>query len=73
MAFVYDKLFLELKKRGISTYQLRRNGLSPTIINKLVHNQNVNTTTLEYFCKLLSCQPNDIMEYIPDDTDSTIK
>lgn len=66
MSFIYDKLFEKLKERGISTYQLRQNGLSPTIINKLVHGQNVNTSTLEYFCKLLSCDIGDIMEYVPD-------
>ena len=46
----------------------RQNGLSPTIINKLVHGQNVNTSTLEYFCKLLNCDIGDIMEYVPDET-----
>ncbi len=67
MPFIYNKLFAKLKEKGISTYQLRQNGLSPTIINKLVHGQNVNTSTLEYFCKLLSCDICDIMEYVPDD------
>lgn len=67
MPFIYDKLFNQLKEKGISTYQLRQNGVSPTIINKLVHGNNVNTSTLEYFCRLLNCQPGDIMEYIPDE------
>ncbi len=66
MPFVYDKLFKKLKEKNISTYQLRQKGLSPTIINKLVHGQNVNTSTLEYFCKLLNCDIGDIMEYVPD-------
>ena len=66
MPFICDRLFNKLKEKGISTYQLRQNGVSPTIINKLVHGNNVNTSTLEYFCRLLNCQPGDIMEYIPD-------
>ena len=66
MPFIYDKLFAKLKEKGLSTYQLRQKGVSPTIINKLVHGQNVNTSTLEYFCNLLNCQPGDIMEYITD-------
>ncbi|MCI8874331.1 MAG: helix-turn-helix transcriptional regulator [Lachnospiraceae bacterium] len=71
MPFIYDKLFNKLKEKGISTYQLRQNGVSPTIINKLVHGNNVNTSTLEYFCRLLHCQPGDIMEYIPDPPDNS--
>jgi putative transcriptional regulator len=71
MSFIYDKLFEKLKEKNISTYQLRQNGLSPTIINKLVHGQNVNTSTLEYFCKLLNCDIGDIMEYRPDIPDRT--
>ena len=70
MPFIYDKLFNKLKEKEISTYQLRQNGVSPTIINKLVHGNNVNTSTLEYFCRLLNCQPGDIMEYIPDTPDN---
>lgn len=69
MSFIYDKLFEKLKEKNISTYQLRQNGLSPTIINKLVHGQNVNTSTLEYFCKLLNCDIGDIMQYVPDSPD----
>ena len=70
MPFIYDRLFNKLKEKGISTYQLMQNGVSPTIINKLVHGNNVNTSTLEYFCRLLNCQPGDIMEYIPDAPDN---
>ncbi len=72
MSFIYDKLFNKLKEKGISTYQLRQNGLSPTIINKLAHGQNVNTSTLEYFCKLLNCDIGDIMEYIPSEDQAII-
>lgn len=70
MPISYNKLFDKLKEKGISTYQLRQNGLSPTIINKLVHGQNVNISTLEYFCKLLNCNIGDIVDYIPDDTEN---
>ncbi|MGN0674284.1 MAG: helix-turn-helix domain-containing protein [Oscillospiraceae bacterium] len=37
------------------------------MVDRLVKNSNVNTSTIIELCKLLDCQPADIMEYIPDD------
>lgn len=53
--------------KGIKKFDLRKSGLSPTIVDRLVKNNNVNTSTIIELCKLLDCQPADIMEYIPED------
>lgn len=64
----YDKLFSILKERGhSSTYWLRQNGFHSATVTKLKKNERVNTDTLNSVCKLLDCQPGDIMEYVPDD------
>ena len=53
-----------LEKQGrSSTYWLRQNGISPTIVNKLKKNEQIATGTIERLCRLLNCQPGDIMEY----------
>lgn len=67
MAIKYDKLFELLQKRGYSlTYWLRQNGFHSATVTKLRKNERVNTDTINSLCKLLNCQPGDIMEYVPD-------
>lgn len=72
MAIKFDKLFNLLQEKGhSSTYWLRQNGFHANTVNKLKKNERVNTDTINSICELLDAQPSDIMEYIPDDTDST--
>ena len=67
MYISYKKLFELMETKGIKKIDLRKNGLSPTIVDRLIKNSNVNTSTIIELCKMLNCQPSDIMEYIPDD------
>ena len=69
MGISYKKLFQLMETKGIKKIDLRKNGLSPTIVDRLIKNSNVNTSTIIELCKILNCQPSDIMEYIPDDKD----
>ena len=67
MAIRYDKLFVLLEQRGHSlTYWLRQNGFHSATVTKLRKNEQINTDTLNSLCRLLDCQPGDIMEYVPD-------
>lgn len=61
----YDKLFKLMKIQGIKKIDLRNSGLSPTVVDRLVKNKNVNTSTIVRLCEILDCQPNDIMECEP--------
>lgn len=70
MGISYKKLFELMEAKGIKKFDLRKKGLSPTIVDRLVKNNNVNTSTIIELCKILNCQPADIMEYIPDDKES---
>lgn len=63
----FDKLFNTLTEKGLSsTLWLRQNGIHPTTVNKLKKNETVNTETINRLCKLLNCQPGDLMEYIEE-------
>lgn len=67
MAISYEKLFNLLKTRGKTEYYLRQNGISPSILSKLKNKTGgLDHRTIDKLCKLLNCQPGDIMEYIED-------
>lgn len=59
----------ELKNKGFTTYRIRKEKLlSEGTIQKFRNNDtNVTLGNIEILCKLLNCQPSDIMEYVPDD------
>ena len=64
----YSKLWDMLKKKGISQYALIKNyHISPGQITRIKRNESISTHTIEMFCKILNCQPGELMEYIQDD------
>ena len=69
MPFKYDKLFELLKQKGITTYRIRKeNIISQAALTKMKNGEgNIDTRTLERLCKVLDCQPGDILEYVPDE------
>ena len=69
MPFKYDKLFELLKQKGITTYRIRKeNIISQAALTKMKNGEgNIDTRTLERLCKVLDCQPGDMLEYVPDE------
>lgn len=67
MTVSYKKLFELMEEKGIKKYDLRKSGISPTIVNRLVKNGDVNTSTIIKLCELLMCQPGDIMECVDEE------
>ena len=70
MPISYDKLFVLMKGKGFSSYRLRKEKLiSQAILQKLSIDGNVDTRKIERLCAMLDCQPGDILEYLPEETD----
>ena len=68
MAIKFDKLFSLMKKRGLSTYRIRKeNIISQSALTSLNNDKGVTTNTINKLCKILNCQPGDIMEYVDED------
>lgn len=68
MAIKYDKLFNLVKERGKNIYYLRKNGISSSVLEKLKHGTGgLDARSIDKLCRLLDCQPGDLMEYIPDE------
>jgi putative transcriptional regulator len=66
MMIVYDKLFSLLTLRGHNKHWLRCNGISPSVLDKLGKGGGLDYRSINKLCRLLACQPGDLMEYIPD-------
>ena len=64
---VFDKLWIKMKEKGISTYKLREEcGIDSKTIRRLKANDNIETKTLNKLCSVLDCKIEDIMEFIED-------
>ncbi|MBQ8174373.1 MAG: helix-turn-helix transcriptional regulator [Clostridia bacterium] len=60
----FDKLWLLMKEKGISTYTLREKcGIDSKTVRRLRANENMETKTLDKLCAILDCRVEDIMEY----------
>lgn len=67
MSISFNKLLDVMQKENKNKYYLRQNGINPNMLNKLLATGDTGTKTIDKLCKLLNCQPGDIMEYVPDD------
>lgn len=57
-----------LKEKGYSTYKLRKDKIfGESTIQKIRSGEILVAGQLSQICKMLDCQPGDIMEYVPDD------
>lgn len=65
----YQKLFDLMQEKGIKQNDLRNQGIHPRTFSKLKNNELIRSDTINQLCKLLGCQPGDILEYVPDPLD----
>lgn len=63
----YAPLWETMKKRGITTYTLIKDySFSRGTLDSLKQNRNITMATLNDLCTILSCQVQDVIQYIPD-------
>ncbi len=61
---VFDKLWITMKQKNITTYRLREGcGIDSKTIRRLKANENIETKTIDKLCAVLDCDVSDIMEY----------
>lgn len=64
----YARLWLTMKERGISQYDLyHRFHISRSQIHRLRKNENVQVNTLDRLCNILNCELSDVATHFPDD------
>lgn len=66
----YAPLWRTMDKRGATTYTLQAKGnISSSTIRRLKAGESASTNTLEALSKLLDCKVQDIIEFIPDESE----
>lgn len=60
----YGPLWETMRQRGVTQYQLLKNGIDNKTLDSLKKNRNITMLTLEKLCKIIGCQPNDIVRFL---------
>lgn len=64
----YQPFWNTLQSKEVSQYTLiNKHGISTGTLAAMRANKPLETTTIEKFCKILSCNVQDIVTYIPDE------
>lgn len=63
----YIKFFEIMKEKGIKQIELREKGVHPRTFQKMQNGELIRSDTIDQLCRLLQCQPGDIMEYVDDE------
>ena len=59
-----------LKEKGYNTNKIRTEGLlSQSTLQKFRNQQGVSWENLETLCRLLECQPGDLIKFMDDESD----
>lgn len=57
-----------LKEAGYSTYRIRQEKIfGEATLQKIRRGEPVSWENIDMLCHLLSCQPGDLVEYVPED------
>lgn len=67
MPIKYDKLIKKMHEEGITSYTIKRDKIiGQATWQKIQNGGDIDTRTIAKLCKLLNCQPGDILEYIKE-------
>ena len=66
----YAPLWETMKRKNATTYTLQVKGeISSSTVRRLKANESVSTNTLVALCRILDCELDDIIAYLPDETE----
>ena len=64
----YGPLWVTMRQKGITTDTLIKNySFSRGTLDALKHNRNISTATLNDLCKILACNVEEVLRYVPDE------
>ena len=63
----YRRLWETMRNKGVTQYALiNKYHVSPGQLTRIRRNESVSTHTIDLFCKILDCNVEQVMEYIPE-------
>lgn len=62
----YEPLFKTMKRKGITSYRLQKEGFSRATFYSIKQGNSISTNTVDQLCRLLKCNVYDTMEYRED-------
>ena len=66
----YAPLWETMKRKNANTYTLQVKGeISSSTVSRMKANESVSTNTLDALCRILDCELDDIIAYLPDETE----
>lgn len=66
----YEPLWQTMKEKQVTTYTLiYKYHFSPATITNLKRNMSITLYTMERLCKILDCQAESIVKFLPDPED----
>lgn len=69
----YSPFWETLEQSDENWYTLtNKHNLSHSTMHRLKHNKDITTKMLNDLCRVLNCKVQDILQYIPSDTDQTL-
>lgn len=64
----YDPFWKTLRERGLSTYALiTKYNISSATLDRMRRGGGISTMKIDDFCRILHCQVEDIILYLPDE------
>lgn len=63
----FEPFWETLKKKGVSTYTLiKKHNISSATIARMKKGDGISTMKIDDFCKILNCNVEEIIRFIPD-------
>lgn len=59
----FSPLWQTMQDKNVTQYQLLKSGIDNKTLDSLKKNKNITLLTVEKLCKILDCQPNDIVKF----------
>jgi len=64
---IYDPLWQTMKNKNFSKYRLiRYHNISKNTLDRMKKNMPTSSRTIDDLCKILNCEVNDIIKYVPN-------
>ena len=70
--FDYSPLWETMKQKGVTQYQLLKNGVDNKTLDSLKKNKNITMVTLEKLCRIVGCTPNEVVRFVERSSDEKV-